>query len=118
MRAHAVVSFGGWLPGADVVFRARGVGGQGTGAVRLGTARRGTNTEAGFVATELILGIGLLILPVALLVLTLPGWSERQTTARVIARETARTLARDGRCDRDAARSRGDDECESRARAR
>ena len=61
------------------------------------------DTEAGFVATELTLGLGLLILPVALLVLTLPGWSERQTTARVIARETARTLARDGRCEPDVA---------------
>ena len=36
--------------------------------------------ESGFVATELVLGIGLLVLPVALLVLTLPGWSERQVT--------------------------------------
>ena len=61
--------------------------------------RRGTDAEAGFVATELVLGLGLLVLPVALLVLTLPGWSERQTTARVIAREAARTVARDGRCE-------------------
>ena len=55
--------------------------------------------EAGFVATELVLGIGLLVVPVALLVLTLPGWSERQVTARVISREVARRLARDGVCD-------------------
>lgn len=60
---------------------------------------RGRSSEAGFVATELVLGLGLLVLPVALLVLTLPGWSERQTTARVIAREAARTVARDGRCE-------------------
>ena len=55
--------------------------------------------ERGFVATELVLGIGLLVLPVALLVLTLPGWSERQVTARVISREVARRTARDGVCD-------------------
>ena len=55
--------------------------------------------EAGFVATELVLGIGLLVVPVALLVLTLPRWSERQVTARVISREVARRLARDGVCD-------------------
>jgi hypothetical protein len=56
--------------------------------------------ERGFVATELALGIGLLVLPVALLVLTLPGWSERQVTARAVAREVARATARSGRCDR------------------
>jgi hypothetical protein len=56
--------------------------------------------ERGFVATELALGIGLLVLPVALLVLTLPGWSERQVTARAVAREIARSTARSGRCDR------------------
>jgi hypothetical protein len=60
-------------------------------------------SEQGFVAAEFALGIGLLVLPVALLVLTLPGWSERQVTARVIARETARRVARDELCDRDGA---------------
>ena len=57
-------------------------------------------SEAGFVATELVAGVALLVLPVALLVLTFPRWSERQTTARVIAREVARRSARDGVCDR------------------
>ena len=37
--------------------------------------------DDGFAATELVLGVGLLLVPVALLVLTLPTWSERQTTA-------------------------------------
>ena len=60
-------------------------------------------SEAGFVATELAAGVALLVLPVALLVLTFPRWSERQTTARVIAREIARRSARDGVCDRGAA---------------
>jgi hypothetical protein len=56
--------------------------------------------EGGYVAAELALGIGLLVFPVALLVLTLPTWSERQTTARSIAREAARVVAVEGLCDR------------------
>ena len=63
--------------------------------------------EAGFVATELVLGIGLLVVPVALLVLTLPRWSERQVTARVISREVARRLAREGVCDLAGSRALG-----------
>ena len=43
--------------------------------------------DDGFVAVELALGIGLLLLPVAFVVLTIPSWSERQTTGRAIARE-------------------------------
>jgi hypothetical protein len=64
-------------------------------------------SEHGFIATELAMGLGLLVFPVALLVLTLPGWSERQATARVIAREVARRTAREGICDQAAARSLG-----------
>ena len=60
-----------------------------------GTAR----VEGGFVATELALGIGVLLLPVAVVVLTIPTWSERQTTGRAIAREVARVVARAGFCD-------------------
>jgi hypothetical protein len=63
--------------------------------------------ESGFVATELVLGIGLLVVPVALVVLTLPGWSERQVTARVISREVARRITRDGECDVAGARAVG-----------
>jgi hypothetical protein len=63
--------------------------------------------ESGFVATEFALGVVLLVLPVALLVLTFPRWSEREVTARVIAREVARRTARDGVCDRNAARAIG-----------
>jgi hypothetical protein len=58
--------------------------------------RRG---EAGFVAVELVAGIALLVVPVALVVLTLPRWSERQVTARAIGREVARRAARAGVCD-------------------
>jgi hypothetical protein len=65
--------------------------------------------ERGFVAGELALGIGLLLVPVALLVLTLPTWSERQTTARSIAREVARVVAVAGTCDRPRALDLGHD---------
>lgn len=68
---------------------------------------RSGRSEQGFVAVELVLGLGLLVLPVALLVLTLPGWSERQATARVIAREAGRQLAREGVCDRETAAGLG-----------
>ena len=50
-------------------------------------------SERGFIATELVLGLGLLVLPVALLVLTLPGWSERQATARAARLPTAKAGA-------------------------
>jgi hypothetical protein len=52
----------------------------------------------GFVATELALGVAVLLLPVVAVVLTIPSWSERQTTGRAIAREVARVVARDGFC--------------------
>lgn len=64
-------------------------------------------SEWGFIATELAFGVAVLVLPVALLVLTFPRWSERQVTARVIAREVARRSARDGVCELSAARSLG-----------
>jgi hypothetical protein len=59
--------------------------------------------QAGFIAIELAIGVGLLLFPVAMLVLTLPTWSERQTAARSIARETARVAAVTGECDEAAA---------------
>jgi hypothetical protein len=62
--------------------------------------RRAAREDGGFVAMELVIGIGLLVLPVACLVLTLPTWSERQTTARAIAREVGRVTATAGTCDR------------------
>jgi hypothetical protein len=60
---------------------------------------RAGRREGGFVAAELVLGIGLLLVPVTLLVLTLPSWSERKTVARSIAREVSRIVAREGVCD-------------------
>jgi hypothetical protein len=72
--------------------------------VRRARGRRNPGSgDGGFVSTELAVGIGLLVLPVACLVLTLPTWSERQTTARAIVREVGRTTAVAGRCDRGAA---------------
>jgi hypothetical protein len=68
--------------------------------------RRGGN-ERGYVAAELALGVGLLVFPVAMLVLTLPTWAERQSVARTIAREAARTVAVNGACDLGAARAVG-----------
>jgi hypothetical protein len=65
--------------------------------------------EGGYVAAELALGIGLLVFPVALLVLTLPTWSERQTTARSIAREVSRVVAVAGVCERGRAVDTGHD---------
>ena len=68
---------------------------------------KGDSRERGYVAGELALGIGLLLFPVALLVLTLPTWSERQTTARSIAREVSRVVAVAGMCDRGRATDTG-----------
>jgi hypothetical protein len=65
--------------------------------------------ERGYVAGELALGIGVLLVPAALLVLTLPTWSERQTTARSIAREVSRLVAVGGTCDRGRAVELGHD---------
>jgi hypothetical protein len=49
--------------------------------------------EAGFAPLTMALGIGLLIIPVLLLVLTLPGWEERTVDARDAAANAARALA-------------------------
>lgn len=46
--------------------------------------------QAGFVAAELAAGIGLLVLPVAILVISLPIWSEVQSMGRVAAQQAAR----------------------------
>jgi hypothetical protein len=75
--------------------------------VRVMARRR--SDERGYVAAELAIGVGLLVFPVALLVLTLPTWSERQTTGRSIAREVARVVAVAGVCDRVRGAAIGDD---------
>jgi hypothetical protein len=49
----------------------------------------------GFVATELVLAIGLLLFPIVLLVGSLPHWSERQHAAIVAAREAAQVAGQE-----------------------
>ena len=49
----------------------------------------------GFVATELVLAIGLLLFPIVLLVGSLPQWSERQHAAIVAAREAAQVAGQE-----------------------
>jgi hypothetical protein len=46
----------------------------------------------GFVATEWVAALALLLLPVVVLAATLPSWAERSHAATVAAREAARTV--------------------------
>lgn len=50
-------------------------------------------TEGGTAALELPLAVGLLLVPVALVVVSLPAWPERQTVARAAAAEASRAVA-------------------------
>ena len=58
--------------------------------IRLRTRRR-RRDEKGFVALEYVLGMCLLVFPVAMLVTTLPEWPSRTGVARQAATEAART---------------------------
>ncbi len=49
-------------------------------------------SQRGSVGVELALGVGVLLLPVALTVVVLPTWAERQSMARLAAQEAARTV--------------------------
>ena len=49
--------------------------------------------EAGASPIELVLGLALLVLPVTLLVLSIPTWMAAQSGARAAAQEAARVLA-------------------------
>lgn len=55
-----------------------------------GAAHRCLGAEDGYVSLELVLGLALLVLPIALLVLTLPTWLARQNLARLAAQQAAR----------------------------
>ncbi len=54
--------------------------------------------HGGFAALELVLGVGLLLVPIGAVVATMPRWSERQMTARSIAREVTRQATIDLFC--------------------
>ena len=56
--------------------------------------RRGER-ELGFVAIEWVAAVALLLLPMVVVVVTLPSWAERSHAATVAAREAARVLAND-----------------------
>jgi hypothetical protein len=55
-----------------------------------GLARRGG--QAGFIAAEFALGVCVIVVPVALLVVALPTWPERQSMAQRAANESAREV--------------------------
>jgi hypothetical protein len=55
--------------------------------------RRRPGGERGNVAIEWVAGVGLLVLPIAMMVAVFPTWSERTSMARVAARESARVGA-------------------------
>ena len=49
--------------------------------------------EAGFAAAEWVVGLGLVVLPLVMVVASAAPWLARQTAARLIAQEAARTVA-------------------------
>lgn len=53
--------------------------------------RRPAGGDSGFISLELVLGLALLVVPIALVVLTLPTWLARQNLARLAAQQAART---------------------------
>jgi hypothetical protein len=54
-----------------------------------------TSDDRGFVAIEWVAAVGLLLLPVVVLVATLPTWAERRHAATVAAREAVREIVRE-----------------------
>jgi hypothetical protein len=54
---------------------------------------RGDASESGFVAVEWVAAVALLLLPMVVLVASMPGWAERRNAATIAAREAARDLA-------------------------
>jgi len=70
------------------------------------TGLRRRRAEHGSAAVELPVAIGLLLVPVALLVISLPAWPERQTVARSAAAEASRTMALAGSWEQGAAQAR------------
>jgi hypothetical protein len=58
----------------------------------MGRERR-PSSESGFVAVEWVAAVALLLLPMVVLVASMPGWAERRNAATIAAREAARDLA-------------------------
>jgi len=52
--------------------------------------------NGGYVSLELILGLALLVLPITLIVLTVPTWLARQNAARLAAQQAARVAVVSG----------------------
>lgn len=67
-----------------------------TNALAGRSSRRAASDMSGFVATEFVIGIAFLLLPVTLLVSAFPTWSERKEMAIVAAREAARAYVLTG----------------------
>jgi len=67
----------------------------GFSAQRTMTVRRARfdRAERGFIAIEWVAAIAILLLPMVVLVATLPSWAERRNAATFAAREAARELA-------------------------
>lgn len=55
-------------------------------------ARPGPEGEAGAAPIEFVTGLGLLVLPVVVLVVSLPVWAEVQAMGRLAAQQAARTI--------------------------
>ena len=58
--------------------------------------KRSRHSDRGAVAVELPLAVGLLLLPVAVLVMVLPQWPESKSVATVAAKEAATLFATAG----------------------
>ena len=56
-------------------------------------ASRRCHGDAGAAAIEMPLAVGLLLLPIAMVVMLVPQWPERQTVARAAAKEAATLYA-------------------------
>lgn len=61
--------------------------------------QRHRDEQSGFVVIEFVAGLVLLIMPAAILVLTLPVWWERVSMAKVASREAARAYVISGDAD-------------------
>ena len=57
------------------------------------TGSRRCRGDAGSAAIEMPLAVGLLLLPIAMVVMLVPQWPERQTVARAAAKEAATLYA-------------------------